>query len=47
MSRLSAVLSNHRTARAHRVQQRELARALALAPTLESRHEILSQATRR
>jgi hypothetical protein len=47
MSRLSAALRNHRTARAYRLQERELARALALAPTLESRHEILSQATRR
>lgn len=51
MSRLSTALQHRRatrrTARARRLEDRELARALALAPTLESRHEIISLATRR
>lgn len=47
MSRLSTALRAHRAHRAYRLQERALARALALAPTLESRHEIRSQAARR
>lgn len=46
MSRMSTAYRHHRVVREHRRQEREIARALAMAPTLESRHEILSQAAR-
>ena len=51
MTRLRAALasarSNARTTRARRRDERDIQRALAAAPTLESAHEIVALAARR
>ncbi|WP_170121252.1 hypothetical protein [Geodermatophilus tzadiensis] len=47
MTRLRTALTSARAARARRRDDREIARALAAAPTLESAHEIAALATRR
>ncbi len=46
MTRLRTALDGVRAVRAHRRSQRDLQRALAAAPTRESRHEIASLAAR-
>jgi hypothetical protein len=47
MTRLRSALSSARVTRARRRDERELQRALAAAPTLESAHEIAALAARR
>jgi hypothetical protein len=47
MSRLSTTLHRRRAARADLRTEREVRRAMALAPTIESAHEIAAAATRR
>ncbi|SFO71070.1 hypothetical protein SAMN05660464_0678 [Geodermatophilus dictyosporus] len=47
MTRLRTALIAARAARARRRDDREIARALATAPTLESAHEIAALAARR
>ncbi|SDD51401.1 hypothetical protein SAMN05660690_4462 [Geodermatophilus telluris] len=47
MTRLRTALTSARAARARRRDDREIARALAAAPTLESAHEIAALAARR
>ncbi|SFN83393.1 hypothetical protein SAMN05660359_00164 [Geodermatophilus obscurus] len=46
MTRLRSALATARSTRARRRDERELQRALAAAPTQESRHEIAAMATR-
>ncbi len=46
MTRLRSALATARSSRARRRDERELQRALAAAPTQESRHEIAAMATR-
>jgi hypothetical protein len=47
MSRLRTTIDQRRSARAHRREERALLRALSLAPTVESAHEIVSLSARR
>jgi hypothetical protein len=47
MTRLRAALASARTTRARRRDERDIQRALAAAPTLESAHEIAALAARR
>ena len=47
MSRLTTTLARHRATRARLRDRRALARALAVAPTAESAHELSSLAARR
>ena len=47
MTRLRSALATARTTRARRRDERELQRAIATAPTLESAHEIAALAARR
>ncbi|WP_158545918.1 hypothetical protein [Blastococcus sp. TF02A-30] len=47
MTRLRTALAERRSARAHLREERALARALAVAPTVESAHEITAAASRR
>ncbi|WP_448639099.1 hypothetical protein [Geodermatophilus sp. URMC 63] len=47
MTRLRTALTHARATRARRRDDREIARALAAAPTLESAHEIVALAARR
>ncbi|MGX5657780.1 hypothetical protein ACWKWC_23610 [Geodermatophilus nigrescens] len=47
MTRLRSALDSARATRARRRDDREIARALASAPTLESAHEIAALAARR
>jgi hypothetical protein len=46
MTRLRTALATARSARAHRRDERELQRALAAAPTVESAHELSALAAR-
>jgi hypothetical protein len=46
MTRMRTALATARTTRARRRDERELQRALAAAPTVESAHEIASLAAR-
>jgi len=47
MTRLRTALVQRRTARQHLREERALARALAMAPTVESAHEIAALSARR
>jgi hypothetical protein len=47
MTRLRTAISQHRSARAHLREERALRRALSLAPTIESAHEIATLSARR
>lgn len=47
MSRLRAMIAEHRAARRHLREERELAGLLAAAPTVESAHELAAVLTRR
>ena len=47
MISLRTVLARHRATRAHLREERELQRAFATAPTLESAHEIAALSARR
>ena len=47
MTRLRTALASARTTRARRRDERDIQRALAAAPTLESAHEIVALAARR
>jgi hypothetical protein len=47
MSRLRTTITQHRSARAHLREERALARALSMAPTIESAHEIAALSARR
>jgi hypothetical protein len=47
MSRLATTFSRRRAARADLRTEREVRRAMASAPTIESAHEIAAAATRR
>jgi hypothetical protein len=47
MSRLRTTINQRRSARAHRREERALLRALSMAPTVESAHEIASLFARR
>jgi hypothetical protein len=47
MTSLRTAISRRRSVRAHLREERALARALAMAPTVESAHEIAALSTRR
>ena len=47
MTRLHTMISRRRSTRAQRREERALLRALSLAPTVESAHEIVSLTARR
>ena len=47
MTSLRTALAHRRSARAHLREERSLNRALAMAPTVESAHEIAALAARR
>jgi hypothetical protein len=47
MSRLRTTINQRRSARAHLREERALLRALSMAPTVESAHEIASLIARR
>jgi hypothetical protein len=47
MTTLRTVLARHRSIRARHREERALAHALAVAPTLESAHELAVLASRR
>lgn len=47
MTSLRTVLARHRSHRAHVREERALEHALAVAPTLESAHELVSLAAHR
>jgi hypothetical protein len=47
MGSLRTALARRRTTRVHLREERELRRAMAAAPTLESAHEIATLSTRR
>jgi hypothetical protein len=47
MTTLRTVLARHRSIRAQHREERALVHALAVAPTLESAHELAALATRR
>jgi hypothetical protein len=47
MTRLSTAISHHRSVRAQLRQERALERALSMAPTIESAHELAALSARR
>ena len=47
MTRLRTAITQRRSARTHRREERALERAMAKAPTLESAHELVSLAAHR
>ena len=47
MTRLRTAITRHRSARAHLREERALQRALSLAPTVESAHEIAALSAHR